>query len=77
MDKALTEMEGLLRVAVRGLADGNINDYEELTPKMRRQFARVLFFARRELGLEWKGITPQSNESSVAPSPAVKDTQSN
>ncbi|HEY4776641.1 MAG TPA: hypothetical protein VIH56_03195 [Candidatus Acidoferrales bacterium] len=68
LDGALCDVYEGLRLAATELGDCNVKGYEELAPVLRKNFARAMSFARRELGIGW--FTPQSTESSAAPTPA-------
>jgi len=59
---ALSEMYETLRLAAGKLGDRNLKGYEESAPVLRKNFARAIFFARREIGMEW-----QSTASSGVP----------
>jgi predicted oxidoreductase len=73
LDQALSDMYETLRVAAGKLGDRDVKGYEELSPALRKKFAKALFFARRELGMDWKSANPQSAESSTAPNRVEQD----
>jgi hypothetical protein len=58
----------MLTLVSSKLGDCNVKGYEELVPMMKKKFARVMFCARRELGVEF--TRSQSTVSSGAPNPA-------
>jgi hypothetical protein len=72
MNDALMSLKLDLRLIASQLREGKGDAYDELAPKLHRNYARAYAFARRELGIRGERqdlATSQSNGSSATPSP--------
>lgn len=75
LDGALGDMYHSLRAAASKLGDRDVRGYIELSPSLRRKFARAIFHARHELGMDWKPPKPRSIESSETQAPAEQNPE--